>query len=211
MIGTVPVRYDCARASSCFEIAHLVRGRLRLRLLPTSAGRFFAAEAFLSSHAGVTDLRANHRCLSLAIRFDPERVSPQALVAALSAYLGVTNDQPRAVGNALPALARAFPAIVLDILDPPGMGLIRDVVVAVQVVRSALRELRVRAWPQVVRTALARLVLQCCLLDWLVPARLRLLLHLGRAVLAIRSALLASPALAPASSPTSSPALRAAA
>lgn len=205
------VHYDCARVSSCFEIAHLVRGRLRLRLAQTCAGSFFSAEAFLSSHSGVTDLRGNYQCLSLAIRFDPQRVSPQALIAALSAYLGVTNDQPRAANTVLPALARALPAIVLDILDPPGIGLIRDLVVALRIVRSALREVRVRPWPHVVRTALARLMLECCLLDWLVPARLRLLLHLGRAALAIRAALLASPALSPAFSPAFSPALSAAA
>jgi hypothetical protein len=62
-----------------------------------------------------------------------------------------------------------------------------------------------------VRSTLARLVLECCLLDWIVPARPRLLLHLGRAALAIRAALLASPALPPAFSPAFSPALRAAA
>jgi hypothetical protein len=194
--GDVGAQYDCATVSSCLEIAHLVRGRLRLRLARSSAGFFVRALALLSSQSGVTHVRGNQRCLSIAVRFDPERVTPQALIARLNGHLGVTNEQPNSARPRVAGIARARRAIILDLLldlfDPPGIGFVRDVIAVLGIVRTALRELRVRPWPQVVLHSLARFVFECSLLDLLIPARIRLLLRLGRAALAIRATLLAS-------------------
>lgn len=185
-------RYDRASVSSCLEIAHLVRGRLRLRLPQSAAGSFVPAVALLSSQSGVTHVRGNKRCRSIAVRFDPQRVTPHELTTTLSAHLGMTSERPASPSAGTAVLARALPAIILDVLDPPGIGLVRDVIAALRIVRAAVRELRVRPWPQVIVRSVVRFALECSLLDLLVPARIRLLLNLGRAALAIRSALLVS-------------------
>jgi hypothetical protein len=87
---------------------------------------------------------------------------------------------------------RVIPAVILKAFEPPAIGVVRDVVATLRIVRAAQRELRMRPWPQVVLRAVTRFVLECSVLDLLFPGRIRLVFRLARAVLAIGGALVAS-------------------
>ncbi|HYZ15610.1 MAG TPA: hypothetical protein VE591_04380 [Candidatus Acidoferrum sp.] len=181
--------YECASTSSCVEIAHLIRGRMRVRLAKEVS--FLSAFAWLTAQAGVTHVRGNEQCRSIAVWFDPERVSAGALIETLTARLDAPNASAES-SAVFAAAMRVVPAVVLNLIDPPALSVLRDVVAAIRIVPAALHEVRVRPWYEVVLRALTRFVLECSLLDLLFPGPIRLVFRLGRAVLAIRAALGAS-------------------
>ncbi len=213
MESTDDCQYEAPRAL-LRTIAHSVPGRLRIRVrCPLPEGTLAQVALAVTQHSGVTSARVNERCGSIVIRYDPGVVGVPQLVARVDhglARVGATDMHDRSVAAA-PANAASLRVLLefaLALLDPPGIGLVRDVVRAAGIVSVAVNELRTQPWHRVVLRAAWRLLCECSSIDALFPRGVRIALRLVRRAFSVRRLLarvgmhtlapLATPALAAA-------------
>jgi hypothetical protein len=139
----------------------------------------------------VDAVRVNARCGALIIRYQADVVGLAQLLALVDyrlARLGAEAVDVRGDG-ATPATLHALRVLLdfaLAVLDPPGLGLGKDIVRTVAIVSAAVNELRTQPWHRVVLRAAWRVLCECSSFDILLPHGVRLALRILRRVVDVR-------------------------
>jgi hypothetical protein len=169
-------------AAPC-TLVHAVRGRIRIRIDEGHAARLSDAAVLLSATPGVINVRSNPACRSIVVCFD-ERLSAAALLASASGIVAMHAGESPAVPRVTrerDRWVRLAETIMFELADIPVIGLVREALVALRIVRTALRERSERPWPHVLLRAAVALIRDCSLLDVFLPRPLRWVLRLARA------------------------------